>query len=107
MGHYLIQAAYTPETWATLSKNPQDRAQALRPVIEKMGGKLESLYMCFGEYDVVAIVEFPSNEDAAAFGISVAATGAMRSYQTTPLFSPPESVEAMRRSGSTGYAPPG
>lgn len=107
MGRYLIQAAYTPQTWATLSKNPQDREQAVRPAVEAMGGTLEALYMCFGDYDVVGIAEFPSNEDAAAFGISVAATGAMRSYRTTPLFSGAEGVEAMRRSGSSQYAAPG
>ncbi|MGH8893310.1 MAG: GYD domain-containing protein [Actinomycetes bacterium] len=107
MAHYLIQTAYTPEAWATMSKNPQDRGEAIRPAVEALGGRLESFYMCFGEYDVVAIADFPSNEDAAAFGISVAAGGAVRSYRTTPLFEPLESVEAMKRAGRSAYSPPG
>lgn len=107
MAHYLIQGGYTPESWATLSKNPQDRAALIRPMIEGMGGKLESFYMCFGEFDYVAIGEFPGNVDAAAFAISVAASGAMRTYRTTPLFDSAEGVEAMKRSGQTGYNPPG
>jgi uncharacterized protein with GYD domain len=107
MAHYLIQVAYTPEAWATMSKNPQDRGELIRPAIEGLGGKLESFYMAFGEYDVVAIGEFPSNVDAAAFGIGVAAGGAVRAYKTTPLFESQESVEAMRRSGTINYRPPG
>jgi uncharacterized protein with GYD domain len=107
MAHYLIQVAYTPEAWATMSKNPQDRAEMVRPAIEALGGRLESFYMCFGEYDVVAIAEFDGNVDAAAFAISAAGGGAVRAYRTTPLFESSESVAAMRRSGETGYNPPG
>lgn len=107
MSHFLIQVAYTPEAWATMSKNPQDRGELVRPAIEALGGRLESFHMCFGEYDVVAIAEFPTNADAAAFAISATAGGAVRSYRTTPLFEASESLEAMRRSGSTSYTPPG
>lgn len=107
MAHYLIQVAYTPEAWATMSKNPQDRGELVRPAVEALGGRLESFYMCFGEYDVVAIAEFPGNTDAAAFGISAAAGGAVRAYRTTPLFESSESIEAMRKSAGTGYTPPG
>jgi uncharacterized protein with GYD domain len=107
MAHYLIQAAYTPEAWAAMSKNPQDRSEAIRPAIEAMGGRLESFFMCFGEYDVIGIADFPGNVDAGAFAISVAAGGAVRAFRTTPLFEASESVEAMRKSGSTGYTPPG
>lgn len=107
MAHYLIQASYTPEAWATLSKNPQDRAEMVRPAVEALGGRLESFYMCFGEYDVVAIADFPSNTDAAAFAIGVAAGGALRNYRTTPLFESSEAIDAMKKSSSTGYNPPG
>lgn len=107
MPHYLVQVAYTPEAWATMSKNPQDRGEQVRPAIESLGGKLESFHMCFGEYDVVAIAEFPTNADAAAFAITATAGGAVRSYRTTPLFEVSESLEAMRRSSSSNYSPPG
>jgi uncharacterized protein with GYD domain len=107
MAHYLIQAAYTPEAWAAMGKNPQDRGEAIRPAVEGMGGKLDSFYMCFGEFDVVAIAQFPGNVDAGAFAISVAAGGAVRAFRTTPLFEASESLEAMRKSADTGYAPPG
>ena len=107
MPHYLIQVAYTPEAWATMSKNPQDRGQLVRPAVEALGGTLEQFYMSFGEYDVHAIAQFPSNVDAAAFAISAAAGGAVRTFRTTPLFESEEAVEAMRRSGTSPYNPPG
>jgi uncharacterized protein with GYD domain len=107
MPHFLIQVAYTPEAWATMSKNPQDRGQLVRPAVEALGGKLEQFYMSFGEYDVQAIAQFPSNVDAGAFAISAAAGGAVRAFRTTPLFESEEAVEAMRRSGTIPYNPPG
>ena len=37
MPHYLLQVAYTPEAWATMVKNPQNREDAVRPAVEKLG----------------------------------------------------------------------
>jgi uncharacterized protein with GYD domain len=56
MPHYMFQFTYTPEAWATLSKNPQDRTEAIRGLIEKQGGRLIAFYYCFGEYDGVIIL---------------------------------------------------
>lgn len=107
MTHYLIQVAYAPEAWAAMSKNPQDRGALIRPAVEALGGRVESFYFSFGDYDVAAIAEFPTNVDAGAFAISAVAGGAVKAFKTTPLFDPEESIEAMRRSAMTGYAPPG
>ena len=38
MAHYLIQASYTGGAISDLVKNPQNRADAIRPVIEKQVG---------------------------------------------------------------------
>ena len=69
MPHYMIQAAYTPETWAGLAKQPQDRSRAIRPMVKNLKGRLVSYYNSFGDYDVVVIVELPDNEAAAAIAI--------------------------------------
>ncbi|NUQ56734.1 MAG: GYD domain-containing protein, partial [Dehalococcoidia bacterium] len=34
MPHYLFQASYTPESWAAMVRDPQDRSAAIRPLIE-------------------------------------------------------------------------
>ena len=51
MPNNLIQVAYTPEAWATMIKNPQDRIEAVRPAVESVGGKLDAGYLAFGEYE--------------------------------------------------------
>src|SRR5713226_7471742 len=64
MPRFLQQVAYTPEGWQTLIKNPQNRIDAVRPAIEKLGGKIETAWFAFGEYDVILIVEMPDNVSA-------------------------------------------
>ena len=106
MAHYLFQVAYTPQAWATLIRNPQDRMRALKPVLDKLGGKVESAYFTFGDYDLVAILEMPGNADSAAFSMAAAAGGAVRSIKTTPLLTTAEGLEAMRKAAASGYTPP-
>ena len=43
MPHYLQQVAYSIEGWKALVKKPQNRIEAVRPAIEKLGGKIERL----------------------------------------------------------------
>jgi uncharacterized protein with GYD domain len=107
MGHYLIQVAYAPDAIATMVKNPQDRIEQVRPVVERLGGKLESGYLSFGEYDIVAICDMPDNVSAAAFSLAASAGGALRAFKTTPLLEMSEAVEAMRRASGADYEPPG
>ena len=38
MPYYLIQATYTPEAWAHLVQNPEDRREAFRAMAERAGG---------------------------------------------------------------------
>jgi uncharacterized protein with GYD domain len=104
---YLIQVAYAPDAWAAMVKKPQNRLEAVRPVVEKLGGKFEHAWLAFGEYDIVGVVELPENTDAAAFSMAVAAGGAVKAFKTTPLLSVEEGVEAMRKAQEAGYRRPG
>lgn len=106
MAHYLIQGSYTPETWAKLLKNPQDRGQAIRPMVEKLEGKLVSFYNSFGEYDVAVIVQVPNNVNAAALSLAAVSSGSMKNIKTTPLMTADEGMEAMRKAAAAGYRPP-
>ena len=105
MAFFLVQVGYTPEAWMAMVKSPQDRSAAVRPAIEKLGGRIERFWLCFGEYDVVGIVEMPNNVSAAAFAIAVGAGGACRALKTTPLLTMEEGVEAMKQAGTCGYKP--
>ncbi|MEX0832297.1 MAG: GYD domain-containing protein [Actinomycetota bacterium] len=106
MPHYMIQAAYTPEAWAKMVNSPQNRVEGIRPAVEAVGGTLETGYITFGKYDIMAIVEWPDNQSAAAFAMSVVAGGALSGYKTTPLLTAEEGMEAMSKASATGYKPP-
>jgi uncharacterized protein with GYD domain len=107
MPHYLIQTGYTAEAWKALLKKPEDRSEAVRPVIEKLGGKMVNSWYAFGEHDIVAIVEMPDNVSAAALSLAQTAGGALRAFKTTPLLELAEGLEAMKRAAKAGYRPPG
>ena len=44
---YLTRFSYTPETWAWLIDNPEDRREAARSYIESVGGKLHGFWYAF------------------------------------------------------------
>ena len=106
MANYLFQAAYTPQAWATLIKNPHDRIEIVRPVLRKLGGDIEVSYLAFGDYDVVGIINVPSNVEAAAFSLAATAGGAIKAIKTTPLMTIEEGIAAMKKAAAAGYAPP-
>lgn len=107
MAYYLIQAAYTGESWATQIRNPQNRLDQLRPAIEGLGGSIENAFYAFGEYDILAIVQFPDNASAGAFSVAASAGGAAHSIKTTPLMTIDEGMEMMRKAAGAGYRAPG
>jgi uncharacterized protein with GYD domain len=66
ISNYLIQVAYNPEGVAALMRSPQKCIEAVRPAIERLGGKVNGGWFSFGEYDVVIVAFFPDNVSAAA-----------------------------------------
>ena len=105
MQHYLLQGSYTSEGWEALLKNPQNRFEAIRPSVEKLGGKIEHGWLAFGEHDIVGILQMPDNVSAAALAIAFAAGGALKTVKTTPLLSAEQGVEAMKKAATCGYRP--
>lgn len=106
MAFYLIQASYTAQAVAAMVKNPQDRAAVVRPMIERLGGKLHGLWFAFGAHDIVAIAEMPDNVGAAAVAMAIGASGTMSAYQSTPLMTSADAVEAMKQAATVGYQAP-
>jgi uncharacterized protein with GYD domain len=103
---FLHQVAYSHEGWQAVLDKPQDRIEAVRPAIEKLGGKIKSAFFSFGDYDVILITEMPDSVSAAAISIAFAGGGACKAVQTTPLLTVEEAMEAMKRAGDSGYRPP-
>jgi uncharacterized protein with GYD domain len=90
-----------------MTKEPDDRETEVRALIEGLGGKLNAFYFAFGDVDVYAIAEMPDNVTASAMAIAVSATGSLRSFSTTPLVTPADAMEAMRKAGKISYDLPG
>ena len=105
MPYYLIQVAYNSSGTAALVQEPQDRIEKVRPAVEGLGGRIESGYYAFGEYDIVLIVEMPDNTKAAAMALAVGAGGACSAYTTTVLLTANEATEAMGAAAGSVYRP--
>lgn len=106
MPHYLLQASYNPQAWAALTREPEDRTEAIKPLVERLGGRVLSGYLSFGEYDIIAIVEMPSPVSVAAYAMASSGGGAIRVHKTTPLLTPEEAKEAMKLAGEAEYPAP-
>ena len=107
MPMYLTRFSYTPETWARLVKNPEDRRAAAKQYIESVGGKLHGFWYAFGEYDGYNLWEAPDNVSMAAVAIALGGGGALSSIHTTVLLTVEETVDALKKSSSIAYRRPG
>ncbi len=106
MAYSLVQATYSREARAGLINNPHDRAAEGRQAVESLGGSLEGIWFAFGEYDIVALAQFPDNSSAAAFALAISATGATAARRITPLMTMDEGTEAMRKAATADYRHP-
>jgi uncharacterized protein with GYD domain len=104
---YLTKFSYTPETWARLIENPEDRRDAARSYIESVGGKLHGFWYAFGAHDGYNLWEAPDNVSMSAVAIALGSGGAISSLETTVLVTVEETLDALGRAGEVGYRPPG
>lgn len=108
MAYYLFQWVYKDPQLRALVEQPQDREAELRKAVEAFGGALHQFFFAFGDYDGIAITEFPDNESCVACVLTIAGAGGNTQLKTTVLIPQAEAKRAMVRAGSvmTGYRPP-
>jgi uncharacterized protein with GYD domain len=105
MPKYLIEASYTADALkGILDKGGSSRPDAVRPMVEGLGGTVESFYFAFGDADAYVILDMPDDVSAAAVAMTVNASGAVRA-KTTVLLTPAEVDQAAEK--SVDYSPPG
>lgn len=105
MPKYLIEAEYNAEGAKGLqSAGGSSRAEAVKSMVEGLGGSLESFYFAFGDSDAYVVVDMPDHGAATAVALAVNASGVVAA-KTTILLTP-EEVDAAAKQ-SVDYRPPG
>ena len=109
MPHYLFTASYTSDSIKAMVGNPQDRGEAVKPLMAALGVTLHNLYFTLGKDDVIAIMEAPDDETAVAGSMVIGASGAFSSGALTKLMTTVDAVTAMQKANSAvaSYATPG
>jgi uncharacterized protein with GYD domain len=104
---YLSKFSYTPETWARMIENPEDRRAAAKSYIESVGGEVHGFWYGFGTHDGYNLWEAPDNVSMAAVALAISAGGALSSFETTVLLTVEETLEALEKAQAVRYKAPG
>ena len=104
---YLSRFSYTPETWARLIGNPEDRRHAAEAYIESVGGRLHGFWYAFGTHDGYNLWEAPDNVSMSAVALAISGGGALSSFETTVLLSVEETLAALAKARQVQYRAPG
>lgn len=68
MPTYIVLHELTGENIENMGEEMEQGKEAL----EAFGGELQDLYLTFGQYDAVGVVDFPDDETAAQFVLTLA-----------------------------------
>ena len=105
MAKYLVKASYTAKgTEGLLKEGGTSRQKLVEGMAAKLGGSVECFYYCFGDTDVIAIIDVADPVDAAAISLAINSTGAVN-LSLTPLLSPSDIDDATKK--TVGYRAPG
>jgi uncharacterized protein with GYD domain len=103
---FMSSWSYAPETWAGLIRSPENREETVGRILADAGCKLQGLWYAFGAQDGFALIEAPDNKTAAGIVLAITSSGAFAKFETTPLMTQAETLEALEFAASVHYAPP-
>jgi uncharacterized protein with GYD domain len=75
---YVSLVQFSTAGVTTMKEQGVSRSDTVQRNIESLGGRLLNAYYCLGEYDVVAILEFPDNKAAMKAALLNSSLGHMR-----------------------------
>jgi uncharacterized protein with GYD domain len=104
---YMLEFGYTPEAWAGLVSNPENREEVVGRILEEAGCKLHGIWYSFGENDGFALMEAPDSVTAGGLAIAVSSSGAFRKFETHVLMTQSELLDALAKAGAVAYSTPG
>jgi len=107
MPKYLVEGRYTSDGIKGLAREVSSgRRVDIAKTIESAGGKLEAFYFAFGDADFYIIFDVPDNISAAALSM-VANQSRFVACKTTVLMTADELDEAIKKTKSIEFLPPG
>ena len=71
---YINLINYTDQGLRNIKKSA-NRADGARQMAEELGGEVRQFYLTMGNYDIVAITEFPDDATAVTFVLRIGALG--------------------------------
>ena len=77
MPTYINLVSWTDQGIRNIKEAPQ-RIDAFRKTIEAAGGKLNGFYVTMGKYDIVTIIDAPSDEALANIALNTGSKGSVR-----------------------------
>ena len=77
MPSYVLLLNYTDEGMSNIRYLPQ-HVHAFRQVVEGAGGHLTNMYLTMGQYDMVAIIEAPSDRSCVSMSLALCSLGNFR-----------------------------
>ncbi len=95
MPMYVSLVKFTQHGLTTMKEKGVERADLVKKNVQALGGKLIQAYYCLGEYDVVAIWEFPDNRTAMKAAVRNASVGHIQ-ITTMPAVSRDEWKEILQ-----------
>jgi uncharacterized protein with GYD domain len=94
MPHYILLINWTEQGISKI-KDSAERYNSFKALVEKAGGKLIGGYYTFGEYDVVIIINAPSDDMVMSLMLKIGSHGNIRS-KTLKAFSAEEGFKIIK-----------
>lgn len=100
MNLYLVQETFKPEAWSWFlenSKATENWTELFRKNFETMGGKLHGIWFSVENYDLIMVVELPTNIDMVTISITAFSRKFVQAMKTTPLWSVEDLPAVMKK----------
>ena len=107
MPKYAIFFNLKGETVKGMMGKPGDREKVVSELLDGVGGKLDSYYWMFGQYDGMVICDIPNSASAAAVSVAVGSTGAFSHLETHELIPASALKSVLKKAKGLSYTPPG
>jgi uncharacterized protein with GYD domain len=109
MENFMIQFTYTTGSWARMLKVTDDRAAAVRKMLESVGGSLERMWWDAERCTAYAIADLPDAVTAAAVITATTRTGAFTKVEAHEMLNQDQLQDALAlaKVATAVFHPPG